>query len=102
VPSLCSRREQSSAERAGRGARAPAGLPWLDKLLIRLAGDEIALGKIELMRDGIDDAAVQAERLGCSVADIYRANERIAYHASIVKRAARKETDSPDLPEARP
>jgi DNA-directed RNA polymerase specialized sigma24 family protein len=72
---------------------------WLDKLLVRLAGDSIALGKIDLMRDGIDDAAEQAKRLRCSVEDIYRANERIAYHASIVKRAARKDTDDP---EARP
>jgi hypothetical protein len=72
---------------------------WLDKLLVRLAGDTVALGKIELMREGIDDAAEQAARLHCSVEDIYRASERIAYHASIVKRAAAKE---PDPPRARP
>jgi DNA-directed RNA polymerase specialized sigma24 family protein len=63
---------------------------WLDKLLVRLAGDEVALAKIELMRDGIDDAAEQAARIGCSVKDTYRANERIAYHAALVKKTARE------------
>jgi hypothetical protein len=69
---------------------------WLDRLIVRLQGDEIALGKIELMREGIDDATEQAARLGCSVKEIYRANERIAYHASIVKRATRKASESPE------
>jgi hypothetical protein len=61
---------------------------WMQLLLVRLAGDGIALGKIELMYDEIDDAAEQAARLKCTVDDIYNANRRIAYQVEIVKRAA--------------
>jgi hypothetical protein len=62
---------------------------WMNDLLARLAGDTIALGKIKLMREGIDDAAEQAARLGCTTKDVYRANERIAYHVGLVKKASR-------------
>ena len=61
---------------------------WLDRLRERLAGDTLALDKIRLVYEGIEDASVQAERLHCSVQEIYRANERIAYHAELVKKEA--------------
>jgi len=69
---------------------------WMKDLLERLAGDTIALGKIELMREGIDDAAEQAARLGCTTKDIYRANERIAYHVDLVKNASRGSGGRPE------
>ena len=61
---------------------------WMDRLRERLAGDTLALDKIGLVYEGIDDANLQARRLRCSVKEIYRANERIAYHAELVKRDA--------------
>jgi DNA-directed RNA polymerase specialized sigma24 family protein len=69
---------------------------WMDLLLARLAGDTLALDKIGLVYQGIDDAAAQAARLQCTVKDIYRANERIAYHVERVKR------DAPDGAPAAP
>lgn len=63
---------------------------WMDELRARLEGDALALGKIALVYEGIDDADEQAERLGCTRRDVYRANERIAYHANLVKRAGHK------------
>jgi DNA-directed RNA polymerase specialized sigma24 family protein len=61
---------------------------WMDILLARLSGDPLALDKIGLVYQGIEDAAEQAERLRCTVREIYRANERIAYHVGCVKREA--------------
>jgi hypothetical protein len=59
-------------------------------LRARLAGDDLALAKIDLMyaHPEIDDAASQAAKLGCSVTEIRRANERIAYHAERIRRSA--------------
>jgi hypothetical protein len=71
---------------------------WLQDLFVRLAGDTIALGKIELMREGIDHASEQAARLGCTTKDIYRANERIAYHVDFVKNASRGPGGRPQGP----
>jgi hypothetical protein len=64
----------------------------MDQLLVRLKGDDVALGKIDLLYDEIDDAGDQAARLGCTVNDIYLANDRIAYQVALVKRAARGRT----------
>jgi DNA-directed RNA polymerase specialized sigma24 family protein len=61
---------------------------WLELLRERLAGDKMALAKLDLVRQGIDDAEEQATRLRCSVKDIYRTNERIAYHAERVMKQA--------------
>jgi DNA-directed RNA polymerase specialized sigma24 family protein len=61
----------------------------LDRLLVQLAGDAVALGKIQLMRAGVDDAEEQARALRCDVKDIYRANERIRYHVALVKASDR-------------
>ncbi len=61
---------------------------WLELLRERLAGDKMALAKLDLVRQGIDDADEQATRLRCRVQDIYRTNERIAYHADRVKKQA--------------
>jgi DNA-directed RNA polymerase specialized sigma24 family protein len=69
---------------------------WMDLLLARLEGDTLALDKIGLVCQGIDGAAEQAARLKCTVKDIYRANERIAYHVERVKR------DAPDGARAAP
>jgi DNA-directed RNA polymerase specialized sigma24 family protein len=62
---------------------------WMDDLLARLEGDDIATGKIRLHYEGVVDASGQAARLGCKVKDIYLANERIAYHVDIIRKAAR-------------
>jgi len=61
---------------------------WMQELRAALAGDDVALGKIDLLYRGIDDAASQAEHLGCTVADIYLANKRIAYHVDRIKSGA--------------
>jgi DNA-directed RNA polymerase specialized sigma24 family protein len=56
----------------------------VDLLRERLAADALALGTLELLTEGVYAAAEQAARLahlGCEVKDIYRARERIAYHA---------------------
>ncbi len=84
---------EEQAERAEDLARLQG---WMKDLLARLAGDTIALGKIELMREGIDDAGEQAARLGCTTKDIYRANERIAYHVGLVKNASRAPRGRPE------
>jgi DNA-directed RNA polymerase specialized sigma24 family protein len=63
---------------------------WMDELRARLEGDALALGKIALLYEGVDDADAQAARLGCARRDVYRANERIAYHVNLVKRAGHK------------
>jgi DNA-directed RNA polymerase specialized sigma24 family protein len=75
---------------------------WMDLLRERLRGDRIALGKIDLMYEGVDDAGQQADRLNCTVDDIYAANRRITYHAELVKREAPegKSPSSQPRPEA--
>jgi DNA-directed RNA polymerase specialized sigma24 family protein len=50
----------------------------------RLAPDEIGLAVFDLACDGVDRPADVAARLGCKVEDVYRANDRIAYHAGKV------------------
>ena len=39
---------------------------------------------LQLEEEGVHDASVQAERMGCTVRDIYRARERIAHHRDAV------------------
>jgi DNA-directed RNA polymerase specialized sigma24 family protein len=59
----------------------------LERLRERLADDAIALGMLELFGEGVSAAAELAARLahlGCEVKDVYRARERIAYHAKQV------------------
>jgi hypothetical protein len=63
---------------------------WMVELRARLEGDALALGKIALLYEGIDGGDEQAARLGCTRDDVYRANERIAYHVNLVKRAGHK------------
>jgi hypothetical protein len=80
---------------------------WMQELRGALAGDDVALGKIDLVYRGIDDAASQAEALGCSLDDVYRANKRIAYHVSRIKDAsgepiARAAPARPAAPESTP
>jgi hypothetical protein len=67
-------------------------------LRTHLAGDTIALGKIDLLYRGIDDAATQAEHLKCTVADIRRANVRITYHVERIKEARGR--TAPTAPES--
>jgi|HubBroStandDraft_1064217.scaffolds.fasta_scaffold194093_2 hypothetical protein len=69
----------------------------MDDLRARLAGDDLALAKIDLLYSSpeIDDAASQAAKLGCSVTEIRRANERIAYHVERIRRSAPDATDPP-------
>jgi DNA-directed RNA polymerase specialized sigma24 family protein len=62
---------------------------WVDELRRRLAGHPVALGKIELLYEGVDGTAEQAARLGCTVKDVYGANERIAYHVAQMRKAGR-------------
>ena len=75
-------------------------------LRARLAGDTIALGKIDLLYRGIDDAATQAEHLKCAVAEIYQASKRIAYHVERIKeargRTVRAAPEGPRAPEPTP
>lgn len=63
----------------------------MDDLRARLAGDEVALAKIDLLyrHPEINDAASQAAKLGCSVTKLRRANERIAYHVERIRRSVR-------------
>jgi hypothetical protein len=51
----------------------------------------LALAKIDLLyrHPEIDSAASQAAKLGCSVTELRRANERIAYHVERIQRSAR-------------
>ncbi len=84
--------EPTPEERTAHSGELAGLQHWMDQLLVRLAGDDVALGKIELLYDGVEDAAEQAARLHCEVADIYRANERIAYHANLVKKTGRDPT----------
>jgi hypothetical protein len=74
----------------------------LARLRLRLAGDAIALGKIDLHAEGVDDAAAQAARLGCTVREIYRAAERITYHAKRVAAETKAEAADPPAAAARP
>jgi DNA-directed RNA polymerase specialized sigma24 family protein len=46
--------------------------------------DARALGVLQLEEEGVHDASVQAERLDCTVREIYRARERIAHHRDAV------------------
>jgi DNA-directed RNA polymerase specialized sigma24 family protein len=78
---------------------------WMGRLRVGLAGDDLALGKIDLMYREIDDAAEQAAILKCTVNDIYLANRRIAYQVELVKKeaAARPPKHPPDpTPEGGP
>jgi DNA-directed RNA polymerase specialized sigma24 family protein len=68
---------------------------WLELLRERLAGDTLALAKIDLVGQGIEDADEQARLLHCRVQDIYRTNERIAYHADRVMKQAPDGRPSP-------
>jgi hypothetical protein len=61
---------------------------WMAMLRTRLAGDDVALGKIDLMYQGTDGAAEQADILKCTIDDIYLANRRIAYQVELVKKEA--------------
>lgn len=70
---------------------------WMDDLLARLEGDDIATGKIRLQYDGVVDASKQAAALECKVKDIYLANERIAYHVGIIRKAASKAASRPPV-----
>jgi DNA-directed RNA polymerase specialized sigma24 family protein len=70
-------------------------------LRARLAGDRIALGKIDLLYRGISDAATQAEHLECTVTDIRRAKERIEYYVERIKEArGRTAAAAPEPPRA--
>ncbi len=75
-------------------------------LRARLAGDRIALGKIDLLYRGISDAATQAEHLACTVTDMRRANERITYQVERIKeargRTAAAATEAHRAPEPTP
>jgi DNA-directed RNA polymerase specialized sigma24 family protein len=62
---------------------------WVDELRRRLVGHPVALGKIDLLYEGVEDTAQQAARLGCTVKDVYGANERIAYHVAQMRKAGR-------------
>ncbi len=57
----------------------------LEELRARLTGDGLALGVLDLHCESVDAAAEQASRLGCDVMDVYRARERLTYHAKQVK-----------------
>ncbi len=71
---------------------------WMARLRVALAGDDLALGKIDLLYQEIEDAAEQAAILKCTVDDIYLANRRIAYQVELVKKeaAARPPRHPPD------
>jgi DNA-directed RNA polymerase specialized sigma24 family protein len=61
------------------------------EVMTRVEKDPVIPGMLALEEEGIHDAAEQARRLGCTVKDIYRARERLAYHRDAVL-AQRKKT----------
>ena len=52
-------------------------------------GDRIAVKSLELTQSGTKSAEAQADALGCTVKDIYRARERVAYQREAVLADAR-------------
>lgn len=64
--------QMSAAEEEANDARLAALV--MDRL------DERTRAMLRLEEEGIDSAAVQAERLHCTVKDVYRMRERVAYH----------------------
>ena len=68
---------------------------------LRLAGlvlarlDERTRAMLSLEQDGVDDAGKQAALLGCTVKDIYRMRERVAYHRDRVLDEERRNEEEP-------
>jgi DNA-directed RNA polymerase specialized sigma24 family protein len=52
-------------------------------------GDHVAIGSLRLTQAGTKSAEKQADLLQCTVKDIYRARERVAYHRETVVTEAR-------------
>jgi DNA-directed RNA polymerase specialized sigma24 family protein len=62
----------------------------VEKIMQRVAGDEIIPGMLEQQEAGIVKAPELAAVLHCSVKEIYRARERLAYHREQVLAEERK------------
>jgi DNA-directed RNA polymerase specialized sigma24 family protein len=60
------------------------------RVMLRVEKDPIIPGMLRLAQDETGNAAEQARLLGCSVPDIYRARERLAYHRDVVLREEEK------------
>jgi DNA-directed RNA polymerase specialized sigma24 family protein len=60
------------------------------RVMERVAEDRIIPRMLECEQEGIDQASELASRLDCSVKDIYRARERLAYHRDQVLEEERK------------
>jgi DNA-directed RNA polymerase specialized sigma24 family protein len=89
--------EPSGLERIERAEEAARMQRRVDLLRQRLTGDTLALAKIDLMVQGIDEVAEQAALLKCTVADVYAANRRIAYHVAQMRSAAPDEASRPTM-----
>jgi hypothetical protein len=66
-----------------------------DRVMARVEKDAIIPGMLVLEQEGIGGAAEQAERLGCTHKEIYRARERLAHHRDVVLAEARKNGELP-------
>jgi hypothetical protein len=66
-----------------------------DRVMARVEKDPVIPGMLAAEQEGIDGAAEQAERLGCTVKDIRRARERLAHHRGAVLDEARKNGELP-------
>jgi DNA-directed RNA polymerase specialized sigma24 family protein len=66
---LAEREEEASRQQAKADLRA------------HLAGEPIALRMWDLAEEGVRGSAEMAQRIGCSVAEVYNAQRRITYHA---------------------
>jgi DNA-directed RNA polymerase specialized sigma24 family protein len=56
------------------------------RVMLRVEKDPVIPGMLRLEQDETSDAREQARLLGCSVPEIYRARERLAYHRDVVLR----------------
>jgi hypothetical protein len=72
--------EDASLERGDAEERQARAAQVLAELRSRLAGHDVALARLDLMAQGIDKPADQAESAGVSVKKIYRAKEMTTYH----------------------
>jgi DNA-directed RNA polymerase specialized sigma24 family protein len=72
--------EDASLERDDAERRQTRAAEVLAELRARLSGHDVALTRLDLMAQGIEKPADQAESAGVPVQEIYRAREMTTYH----------------------
>ena len=82
------RLEPTALDLVIRGEEVTLYRRWMARLRVALAEDPIALGKIDLLYQEIEDADEQAAILKCTVNDVYLAQRRIKYQVELVKKEA--------------